>query len=304
MRRNVEFLARDLTLRGWLFTPDSGQGPFPTVVATHGWACVKEQGLDVLGEKLAEAGVAALIYDHRNLGESDGVPRGHIDPWAQIHDYRHAISYAQTLDEVDPDRMGIWGTSYSAGHCVAVAAIDHRVKAAAVLVPMLAGLANTQRLMATMADWDNTMAFLDGERARWARGEEPTTIAITAPDASTPHAFPGPQIYKFFSAWGDKAPNWRNECTVMSLDMTMEYDPTAYLDKLGTTPMQFIVAENDLTCPPDLALAGYARIAGPKELIMIPGDHYTSYLENMPYAAIAATEFLHRQLTRTIPAVG
>jgi fermentation-respiration switch protein FrsA (DUF1100 family) len=47
---NIEFLAHDVTLRGWLFTPDGGRGPFPFVVATHGFAAVKEQSLNEVGK--------------------------------------------------------------------------------------------------------------------------------------------------------------------------------------------------------------------------------------------------------------
>jgi dienelactone hydrolase len=32
-----------------------------------------------------------------------------------VRDYRHAVTYASTLAEVDADRIGIWGSSYSGG---------------------------------------------------------------------------------------------------------------------------------------------------------------------------------------------
>ncbi|MDJ0490925.1 alpha/beta hydrolase [Rhodococcus qingshengii] len=298
MRRDIEFRAKDVTLRGWLYTPDSGEGPFPTVVAAHGWSCVKEQTLDILGEAFADAGLAALVYDHRNHGDSDGTPRGHIDPWEQIHDYRHAITFAQTLGEVDSERIGVWGTSYSGAHCMVLGAIDRRVKAAAAQVPMLAGTPNIQRLNATMSDWNPLQDYLDSERARWAAGEEPAMIAVCSNDPSTPHAFPGLRTYDFFHAWGEKAGNWKNECTVMSIDLCLEYDPTPYLERLGTTPMLFVLGEDDMTTPPDLALSGYGKISGPKELSIIPGDHYTSYLEYIDIAAGSAADFFVRQLTR------
>jgi uncharacterized protein len=57
-----------------------------------------------------------VAYDHRNFGDSDGEPRQELDPWVQVRDYRHAISFAQTLDGVDPDRVGVWGSSYAGGH--------------------------------------------------------------------------------------------------------------------------------------------------------------------------------------------
>jgi hypothetical protein len=58
-----------------------------------------------------------LVYDNRNFGDSDGMPRQEVDPWGQIHDYRHAITYASTLPEVDADRIGIWEPATPAGTC-------------------------------------------------------------------------------------------------------------------------------------------------------------------------------------------
>jgi dienelactone hydrolase len=57
-----------------------------------------------------------VAYDHRSFGDSEGEPRQELDPWLQVRDYRHAITYAETLKDVDPDRVGIWGTSYAGGH--------------------------------------------------------------------------------------------------------------------------------------------------------------------------------------------
>ena len=75
---------------------------------------------------MAEA-YAALVFDNRCFGASDGEPRQEIDPSAQVRDYRHAITYASTQPEVDPARIGVWGSSYSGAHVLVVAAIDRRV---------------------------------------------------------------------------------------------------------------------------------------------------------------------------------
>src|SRR5260370_8084967 len=70
--------------------------------------------------------MAALIFDYRRMGASDGEPRQHIDPWDQIEDYKNAITYAENLPEIDPCRIGIWGLSYSGGHFLIVAATHPR----------------------------------------------------------------------------------------------------------------------------------------------------------------------------------
>ena len=84
--------------------------------------------LDAHAEVFAGAGLGALVFDNRNFGASEDEPRQEIDPWAQVRDYRHAITYARTLPEVDRDRIGVWGSSYNGGHILVVGAIDRRVR--------------------------------------------------------------------------------------------------------------------------------------------------------------------------------
>ena len=147
MRRDIEFNADGVTLRGWFYTPDQGKGPFPCVVMAHGFSGTKEMTLDRFAEVFAAAGLAVLVYDNRNLGSSGGEPRSEIDPTWQRRDYRTAISYAQLQPEVDPARIGIWGTSYTGGTVCAVAAIDRRVKAVVSQVPFMRGHHNLQQFL-------------------------------------------------------------------------------------------------------------------------------------------------------------
>src|SRR4051795_7107073 len=137
MRQDVEFDAEGVTLRGWLYTPADASGPAPAVVMAHGFSAVKEMYLDSFAEVFAAAGLAALVFDNRNFGASDGEPRCEIDPWAQVRDYRHAISYMQTLPGIDRNRIGVWGSSYSGGHALVLGAIDKRIKAVVSQVPLI-----------------------------------------------------------------------------------------------------------------------------------------------------------------------
>src|SRR5919112_205592 len=159
MRQDIEFDAEGVTLRGWLYLPDEATGPVPTVVMAHGFSAVKEMYLDSFAEAFAAGGLGALVFDNRNFGASDGEPRQEIDPWAQVRDYRHAITWAQTRSEVDPDRIGVWGTSYSGGHGLGVGAIDRRGKCVVAQVALVRGHDNVRALV--RAD------FLDGLRANF-----------------------------------------------------------------------------------------------------------------------------------------
>ncbi len=89
MRRDISFKTDDgLTLRGWHYLPDGQSGKVPTIVMAHGFSAVKEMYLDRFAEAFASAGLAAVVFDNRNFGASDGEPRQEIDPWKQVRDYR------------------------------------------------------------------------------------------------------------------------------------------------------------------------------------------------------------------------
>src|SRR5882757_9218481 len=136
-RQDVEFAVEgDATLRGWLFVPD-GAGPHPAITMAHGFAGVKEHGLERFANAFADAGFVVLVHDHRGFGASDGVPRQDVDPWRQIADWRRAISYLETLDVVDPKRIGLWGTSYAGGHAIVLGATDRRLRGVVAQVPTI-----------------------------------------------------------------------------------------------------------------------------------------------------------------------
>lgn len=145
-RRDVEFAADEgLVLRGWLFVPREGDRPRAAITMAHGYAGVKEQGIEPFAKAFADAGFVVLLHDHRNFGASDGAIRGDVDPWRQIADWRYAISYLESLEEVDARRIGLWGTSYAGGHAIVLGATERRLRAIVSQVPTISGFEQGQR---------------------------------------------------------------------------------------------------------------------------------------------------------------
>jgi len=296
MRTDISFETEDgTTLRGWHYRPPSG-GRHPTIVMAHGFSAVKEMHLDDFAKAFAAAERGALVFDHRGFGASDGKVRQEVDPEQQIRDWRDALSFAETLGSVDGDRLGVWGTSYSGGHALVLGAVDRRIKCVVAQVPMVNGPANARRLI--RADLlAPTLRLIEGDRrARWAGGAAALMPVVSA-DPAGPAALPTEDSYTWFThTAAARAPAWRNEVTLRSLDLFTGYDPSALIAAISPTPLLMIVGLADHLTPADLALAAYERALVPKKLVTLRGGHFDAYVAEFAAASAAAIDWFGAHL--------
>ncbi|MGE0141007.1 MAG: alpha/beta hydrolase [Ilumatobacteraceae bacterium] len=287
VKRDVEFVSGGLTLRGWLFVPE-GPGPHPALVVTNGFGSVKELFLDhPYHQVFADAGFVVLVYDHPYCGESDGLPRLELDPIAQQRAYRDGITFLCTQPEVDASRIGIWGTSYSGGHVLTVAAHDRRVKCVVSQCFTVSGARNQLRRYTPDGLADMRRRW-DADRLARARGEEAETVQQvpdTAPSAAYYAALP-PELRA----------KWPNRITLKSLEMYGEYEPAAIVDRISPTPLLMIVALEDVTTMAEDCLEAYSRALEPKKLVTFHGDHYAFYTTHFPFASEVAREWFVEHL--------
>ncbi|GGS24389.1 hypothetical protein GCM10010269_73910 [Streptomyces humidus] len=277
-REDIEFQGEgDATLRGWFYPAKNTSACAPVVVLAHGLSCVKEMHLDDYAAVFAEAGLNALVYDHQNFGDSDGAPRQEVDPVLQYRDFRNAITYAITRPDVDASKVGVWGSSFSGGHALMVAAIDKRVKAVVSQVPFVSGSGILRRLI--RPDFiAHTRAALGGDRLHRFAGGEPTMLPVVTPDPTAQAVMPATEAYEWFSKTSaDRAPNWKNEMTVRSLELAGEYEPGSYISRIAPTPLLMIVAGEDAVAPFELALDAYEEAREPKQIIVTRGGHFDAY---------------------------
>jgi hypothetical protein len=296
MRQDIAFDADGATLRGWFYLPDHATGPAPTIVIAHGFAAVKEMYLDAFAEVFAQAGLGVLVFDHRNFGASSGEPRQEIDPWQQVRDYRNAISYAMTIPSVDAARIGIWGSSYSGGHVLVVGAIDRRVRCVVSQVPLISGHRNARRLIRSDF-FSGVQAQFEEDRRRRFAGESPAMIAVVSEDPLGPAALPTADSWRWYTETGrTRAPAWRNEVTLRSVEMFTEYEPGAYIGWVSPTPLLLIVARDDHLTVADEALGACNRALEPKKLVLLPGGHFDAYVEGFAAASGAARDWFAEHL--------
>ncbi|MFA7281246.1 MAG: alpha/beta hydrolase [Sterolibacterium sp.] len=279
MRKDIEFRTEDgVMLRGWLYQPDRSADAVPAIVMAHGFSGTKEMYLDKFAEVFCAAGFAVLVYDHRNFGASEGQPRHHIDPWRQVSDYRDAITFAGSIPGVDKSRIGIWGSSYSGGHVQVVAAIDRRVKCVVSQVPLISGLANARRLI--RADhFQAVRSSFDADREARYAGQPPAMIPVAAEKPGDPCALPTEDTRQFFlETCKTLAPNWRNEVTLQSIELFMDYEPGIYIPNISPTPFMLVVALGDHLTPSDITCAAFEKALEPKKLLTLRCGHFEAYV--------------------------
>jgi fermentation-respiration switch protein FrsA (DUF1100 family) len=299
MRKDIKFKTDDgLTLRGWLYVPDGANKPVPTIVMAHGFSCLKEMFLDKYAEVFVKDGLAVLVYDNRNFGDSDGEPRLEVDPMAQVRDYQSAISFAETLPEVDKNRIGIWGTSYTGGHVLIVAAIDKRVKCVVSQVPVVSGARNIHRAVREDSIPKLLRRFYADRAARFA-GKPPAMVPVASLDPNEVCAFPGTDAFEAFQgAQQTVAPTWRNEVTLRSLELFMAHETIGYVEQIGPVPLLMIVEDADTLGAVDQSLDIYNRAHEPKKLVLFHGGHFDAYVRDQRVTAEAARDWYVEHLIK------
>jgi pimeloyl-ACP methyl ester carboxylesterase len=301
MIEHVEFPSENATLRGLLYRPESfaGEEP-PVVVMAHGTSATIRMVADRYAEAFCRAGLAVLLYDHRNFGRSDGEPRQEINPWMQCRGYRDAMSFAETLGGVDPQRIALWGDSYSGGEVIVVGAIDERTKAIVAQVPVFgAELPTVEPSRETLDRIRFTLQQGD------VRGSDETTEGpmpvVSSDQAGTPSLLKPIQAFRWFIDYGGRAGSrWVNAVTRVLPATPVPFQP-ALAAPFVTAPTLLMVAPDDEMMHADYAVAraAYESMPGPKQWYDIAGGHFGLLYwpsELFDEASRVQAEFLQRWL--------
>jgi hypothetical protein len=296
-RRDITFKSRGLSCAGWYYVPkDIKPGEkLPAIVMAPGWSQVKETYLGNFASKFAEAGFAVLVFDYRYFGASEGEPRGQLFYYEQHHDYRNAITWMSLQQEVDPARIGIWGTSYSGAHVLHLAAFDKRIKAVVSQVPATNAWETRYQHLEPDRLAARFMRFASNRKDEYAKGSV-NHFPVVAPDGQ-PSTMPQKGSYEFFMEGAKRAKNWKNQITMESLEINMEYAPTAYIRLITPTPLLMIIANDDIVCPVEQQKKAYEQAKEPKKLTVVKGGHFDIYREDgFSEASAAATAWFKQYL--------
>ncbi|MCW2548269.1 MAG: peptidase [Mycobacterium sp.] len=300
MREDVEFEGfGGVTLRGWLYQPAAVESELaPAIVMAHGFSATRHMGLAGFAEVFSAAGFAVLVYDHRGLGDSDGEPRQEINPWAQARDYRYALAWLAKQPGIDPDRLAVWGSSFSGGEVLVVGAVDPLVKAVIANVPF-AGFSATldatdldERFAAMRAALDDESGAGPADSTEPPIGPLPV-IRVTGGDPEGPAFLPQPESTAWFEAVGGEGAAWQNTFTLRGLGGADPFDPSVAVPFIPPRPLLKVVATEDRVAAADVARAAFEVAGEPKQLELIAGDHFVPYTgPAFEHASIVMRDFL------------
>jgi len=276
MRQDITFLSQGLRCSGWLYISNDlpAEQKAPAIVMAHGFSAVKEMYLANFAERFVTAGFVTLVFDFRYFGDSEGEPRGQLFPHEQREDYRNAITWICDHPQVDPARIGVWGTSYSGGVALHLAAFDKRINAVVVQLPSVHNWETRRRI--DPDGFDKATTFLIQDRTARYRTGVVNYFKVVAPEGE-PSAIPTTEAYEWFMHASSIAPSWRNQVTVESLEKIREFDPVGPIHLITPTPLLMIVAEHDSLIPSALVIAAYERARDPKAISMLPCGHFDVY---------------------------
>ncbi|NKQ54404.1 alpha/beta fold hydrolase [Amycolatopsis sp. K13G38] len=261
--RTIDFASGGVRLKGDLHLPDDATAPVPAVVYGPGFGGVKEMLIPSYAKALNRAGIAVLAFDYAGFGSSEGQPRQHLDLDAQQQGYRDALDYLIACPGIAPGRLGVFGTSMSGGHALAVAATDARVRSTVVLIPFTG--------LDVSAQPAELLTAAEEAATRMASGEPPQMIANSGKPGELA-AMNSDGAWEWVGRMAADAPTFRNVVTLASLWNVANYHPATDVFDIST-PVHAVLAVDDGITPAAAARKALEPISG-VEIVEFPQTHF------------------------------
>lgn len=290
MAERITFFSDGIPLVGYVYRP-AGLRPGERrsgILLCHGFGAQQERYLPDIASYLSEQGYVAMTFDYRGFGESQG-PCWRLIPWEQVVDIRNALTRLQLVDEVDPARVGLYGTSFGGANVCYAAGVDARAQCVVSVV----GVGCGQRWLRSLRrayEWAELLADLAEDwRQRVTTGQSKIVgrLDIMLPDPAT----------RANAEWASR--QFPNSCTQLPLETAqavMDYHPEEVVGRIAPRPVLFIVAERDVLVPHEVTRELYERAGEPKKWVVIPGaGHYDVYFPPALHRVLDETTLWFRQ---------
>ena len=269
MEEDVTFYSEGIEIAADLGFPDDyEEGQQRGAVAfVHGFGITKDIWFPDYAERFREAGYITLRFDFRFFGESGGEPRQRLIPMQQVIDTRAAASYLRGRDEVDADRVGLYGTSFGCGISAVAAAQDANI----ACIVGTAGPADCLRQFRFGSGFDDFHDKVRRKRAEFIETGENDYLSIPRMMQRDP------QEEAQLEALAEER-DWRPEITFESMYDILEFKPEDWASEISPAAAMWIYVKDDILVPLSEGKSYYAKSRDPKELVILEDiDHAEIY---------------------------
>ena len=272
---SVSYYSEGDPVSGILRLPES-DGPHPGIVQGPGWLGLKDANLYLAyHEALTSAGFAVLIFDYRGFGDSGG-DGGTLSPHMQLEDLTNAVTYLQTRDDIDPGRLGVFGSGGTGGgNAVLLAAVDSRINCAVAQVPVADGRDWLKRMRATQQEWDAFLSRLEADRRQRVLSGSGESVhpreEIMIPSDERRRT----------AVKSDVDGRIPTSVSLSAADEIIAYRPIDHANRVRG--LCIVCVDEDLVTPTDHAIDLYKAAQSPKKLILqFDTTHYAAYKQHGP----------------------
>ncbi len=285
----LEFAVRGQRIAGILRTPrarDTAQ--YPGIVLTGPFTGVKEQVVSVYARRLADAGLAALVFDHRNFGASEGQPRQHEDAAGKLDDLRGATSALAAQPAIDAGRLGCVGVCLGGGYALRHSAFDPRIGAVAFVAAAFNDPRGMRQGMGAESYRDLLRAFAATEQRQFGTGEIEYLPAVDRDGGEA--AMPGREPWEYYGTERSAATTWANRVTRLSVRELLTFDAAMGAEFLAGIPALFIHGRRDDFCSPQDAYRTYERAqSADKEFLWLDTANHIDLYDRPEFVDAAVT---------------
>jgi pimeloyl-ACP methyl ester carboxylesterase len=262
MEERVEFVSDKLRLSGVLHHPESRGVPYAAFMVLHGFGSNKDGGgSKAMAAALTGLGYAALRFDFRGCGESEG-ERGRVICKEQVKDTRNALSFLASRADIDPRRIGVVGQSFGAAVAVYSAGVDRRIAACISSGGWGDGAKKFRKQHASPRAWAKFSTMMkEGKRRK--RAGKPMMVPRY-------DIVPIPPRLR-----GNLAPGSIMEFPFEVVESMVDFNANAVVGRIAPRPLLLLHSASDSVTPTEQSVELFARAGRPTDLHLIADvDHF------------------------------
>ncbi|WP_341660080.1 alpha/beta fold hydrolase [Vibrio sp.] len=268
MHQTIGFKSHSSSISGHLFLPKNTTKPAPLIILCHGFCGVKELLLPAFAERFANHGYAALTFDYRGFGESEG-EKGRLVPALQIEDIHAAIDWAKQETSVDSSRIALWGSSFGGANAIIAASQSHDIKCVVAQLTFADGETVITDKM-SVEEKEKFLSTLERMRDKKAKTGKEMMVPIAK-------VLSDDQSVDFFNHYKDDFPALTIKIPFLTVWETINHKPIQALKNLNK-PLLIVAAEKDGVNPLEESRLLFDAAHEPKSLhVEKDATHYEVY---------------------------